>query len=144
MRSVLSVVLNVVAGFFFYMVSLLGFVHAPTAGAKWGIVLGFTIPAVLAQCSGLALRRFRNWKRNTGIVLLSSSGMTTFVILVFAYLSVTREFQAMAKPETLEFFSDYFSGVTVMVCLAVAGLLLVKADGRAELGATLNAAKRQH
>ena len=36
MRNVARVVLNVIAGFFFYMVCLLGFIDGPSIGCKMG------------------------------------------------------------------------------------------------------------
>ncbi len=128
MRNVFSIIFNAIAGFFFYMVSLLGFVNGPPIRIKWGIVLVSTIPAVLALYCGLALKSFQNWKRNVGIVLLCASGFTAFAVLTFVCLLTTEEFRIMMKPGTLTLFSDYFSGGAVVVGLAMLGLLLIRAD----------------
>ena len=139
MRKVSSIILKVIAGFFVYMVSLLAFVSEPPTGVKLGILIGFSVPAVVALCGGLALTRFRNWKRDTGIVLLSASGFTAFLIFTFACLLMTEEFRRMMKPDTLTFFSDYLTGGVVIVGLAILGWILVKADKRkAEQGAALD------
>lgn len=139
MRKVCSVILKVIAGFFFHTISLLAFVSAPPTGVKLGILIGFSVPAVVALGGGLALTRFRNWRRDTGIVLLCASGYTAFTIFTVACFLMTEEFRQMMKPDMLTFFSDYLTGGVVIVGLAVLGWILVKANkGRAEQGAALD------
>lgn len=127
MRNLFSVLLNIIAGFFFYMVSLLSFIDEPAmASGKWWVVLGFTIPALLFLCGGLALKGFRNWQRSTAIILLSSSGVTAFIVIMFASLLMSDEFRVMMEPGTLNFFSAYFSGGFVIVFMAVLGVLMLR------------------
>lgn len=128
MRKVSGVVLYVIAGFFFYGVSLFGFVNAPTPGAKWGIMAVFAVVAILALVGGLAVERFRNWRKNAGIVLLCASGFTAFVIFTFACLFLTEEFRQLMQPDALAFFSDYVTGIVVVVAFAGAGWLLLRAS----------------
>jgi len=128
MRKVFSIVLNIIAGFFFYVVSLSGFKNETAAGAKWGIMICFTVLAVLALCAGLALKRFRNWKRDVGIVLLCASGFTAFSIFTFACLLMTEDFRKMIQPNTLAFFGNYFTGGAVIIVFAGLGWLLLKAN----------------
>lgn len=130
MRKVLSVILDVIAGFFFYMVILTGFVKEPSTAAKWRIMLVFAVPAVVALFGGLALLRFHNWKRTSGIVLLSASGFTAFLIFTIACLFMTEEFRKMMQPDTLNGFGDFLTGGAVMVCLAGLGWLFLKTNGR--------------
>jgi hypothetical protein len=139
MRKASSVILKVIAGFFFYMVCLLAFVSEPRAGAKLGILIGFSVPAVAALSGGLALTRFRNWRRETGIVLLCASGFTAFLVFSFACLLMTEEFRRMMRPDTMTFFSDYLTGGGGIVGLTILGLILIKANKkRAEQCAALN------
>jgi len=126
MRKASSVILKVISGFFFYMVSLLAFISTLPTGGKLGILFGFSIPAVLALIGGLALSRFHNWKRDTGIVLLSASGFTAFLIFSLACMLMSEEFRIMMKPDTLTFFSDYWTGGGLIVGLAGLGWALVK------------------
>ena len=129
MRSLFSVLLNIVAGFFFYMVSLLSFINEPAmASGKWWIALGFSIPALIALCGGLALNGFRHWQRSTGIVLLLSCGVTAFIVFTFACLLTSSEFRLMVKPETVNFFSDYVSGGFVILCIGALGFLMLKVN----------------
>ena len=125
MGKVFGIILLVVAGFFFYMVSLLTFINEPSAAKKWGIVFGFSIPAVLPLFGGLALGGFRNWRRKTGIVLLSGAGATGLVVCAFVSICMDERYRGMVKPNTLRFFSDYSTGGAVTVALAVLGLLLI-------------------
>ena len=40
------------------------------------------------------------------------------------------EFRNMMRPDTLAFFSDYFTGGAMIVALAGLGWMLLKADGK--------------
>lgn len=124
MRKVLSVILYTIAGFFVYMVCLLSFINQPPA-QKWGIVAGFFVPALLFLCIGLALNRFQNWKRHTGIVLLSGAGLTGFIIFTFACLLMTDEFKRMMQPDTLDFFSAYILGSIFTLATGILGVLFI-------------------
>jgi hypothetical protein len=130
MRKVSSVILKAIAGFFFYMVSLLAFVSEPPVSAKLVILIAFTVPAIAALGGGLALARFRNWRRDTGIVLLCASGFTVFVIFTFTCLLVSEEFQKMMRQETLVLFKDYLTGGGVIVGLSVVGWILTMVNKR--------------
>jgi cytochrome c biogenesis protein CcdA len=133
-----SIILKIIAGFFLYTVSLLAFVSEPPTGVKLGIMIGFSIPGVVALCGGLVLTRFRNWKRDTGIVFLSASGFAAFAIFTFVCLFMSEEFRGMIRPDSVTFFSDYLTGGGTIVGLAVLGWILFKADReRAEQGVAL-------
>lgn len=128
MRNVFSIILRIIAGFLFYMVSLLGFINEPSTKAKWWMILGFTLVAILALGSGLALQGFRNGKRNAGTVLVWSSGVTVFIIFSFACMLMTEEFRMMMDPQALTFFDDYATGSILIVGLAIIGWLLIKSN----------------
>lgn len=127
MRKACSIILSIVAGFFFYIVSLLGFVRVPSPGAKWGIIFGFSVPAVATLCGALALSRFRCWKRHVGVVLLAASGFSVFLVLTIACLLMTEEFRRMMRPDALTSFSDYLTGGAVISGLAGVGWILMRA-----------------
>ena len=128
MRKVSSIILKVIAGFFFYTVSLLAFISEPPTNVKLGIMIGFLIPGVVALFGGLALTHFRNWKRDTGIVFLSASGVTAFLIFTFACLLMTEEFREIIRPDALTFFSDYLTGGGTIVGFAVLGWILLNTN----------------
>jgi hypothetical protein len=97
---------------------------------KPAIILIFAVPALGFLVGGLALTRFRNWIRDTGVVLLSSSGSSAFVVFTFACMFMTEEFRKMVRPDALTFFSDYLTGGAVIVGLGFLGWLLVMASKR--------------
>jgi len=138
-RKVSSIILKVIAGFFFYTVNLLAFVSEPPTGVKLVIMSGFSIPGVVALCGGLALTHFHSWKRDTGIVFLSASGFSAFLIFTFVCLFMSEEFRGMIRPNTVTFFSDYLTGGGTIVGFAVLGWMLFKANReKAEQGVALD------
>jgi hypothetical protein len=138
MRKLSSIVLLAVAGFFVYMVELMAFIHGETMGVKWGSMLTFTVPALLALGAGLGVARFLNWRTNTGTVLLASSGVTAFIGFNFACLLAGDDFRQMIKPDTVAFFSDYATGFAVAAGLALVGLLLVRSGRQDDQHISLN------
>jgi hypothetical protein len=128
MRKVAGVVLYIIAGYFFCMVNLLGFVNEPTIGKKWEIMITFAVPAFLALGCGLALGKFRNWKMEIGIVLLCASGLMACLAFTLACLLLTEDFRKLMGPDALIFFSDHFTGIAVMVVYAGLGWFLLKTN----------------
>jgi hypothetical protein len=140
-RKVLSVGLYIIAGFFFYMVCVLAFIDGTAVGAngaavgaddaafaKWLPIIIFTVPAILTLVVGLAIMGFQDWRRDTGIVLLSAAGFTTFLVFTFATMFMNEQYRKMMPPEmpdVLRFFGDYITGATVIIGLALGGALLV-------------------
>jgi peptidoglycan/LPS O-acetylase OafA/YrhL len=124
MRKVIAILFYVVAGFSVYMVSLLAFINQPPI-AKWAIVGGFTLPVLLFLGIGLAISRFQNWKKHTGIVLVSGAGFTCFVVFTFICLLTTDDFRQQLGPDTLNFFTGYISGGIVLLGTIALGVILL-------------------
>jgi len=127
MRKVFAICMYALAGFFVYMVCLLAFVDQPPA-TKWVIVAGFTLPALFFLVMGLTVTRFRRWKRDAGIVLLSGGGLTSFIIFAFVCLLVSDEFRQMMEPDALSYFDSYFSGGIFILSVLVMGVGLLKIE----------------
>lgn len=125
MRKTFSIIFNVIAGFFVYVVSFLAFINGPQTGMKWLVMAIFSIPGILALIGGLTLARFRNWRRDTGIVLLCGSGFTLFIVFSLTCYMMNDEFKALMTPETIHFFSDYLTGGGVVAGLGALGLGLL-------------------
>lgn len=133
--SILGILLEVVAGFLFYTSCLLCFVHDAQMGVdKWWIVLGFAGLALLVLAVGMALNGFRGWRRHAGIVLLSASGITAFLVFTFVCMYLSEASRALMKPETWAFFSDYVSGGGATLGMAVLGLVLFRSKDSTEAG----------
>ena len=125
MRKVFGIVFYVLSGFFVYMLCLLSFINQPPM-PKWSIVAGFTVPAILLLFGGLALNRFQNWRRHSGVVLLTAAGFTSFLIFTIWCLFLTDEFEQMMKPDTFHFFNAYVSGCSFVVTTGALGILLLR------------------
>lgn len=128
MRKVFSVIFHLIAGFFFYMVSLLAFISGLPMLGKAGMLAGFFVPALIALAIGLALTGFRHWKRDAGVVLLSTSAFNAFIFLTMACLFMSEEFRRLVPSNTIGNFRAYFIGGLVVAVFAGLGWMLVKAD----------------
>jgi len=130
----LSIFCYIVAGFFVYMIGLLAFLNPrflpsgnkPPLWVKYAIVGGFCIPGVVALVIGLALSRFRHWKRDVGIVLASGAGTTAFVVLSMACCLLSPDFKKVFPRNILAFFSDIVTGLSCILLFSVAGIALIK------------------
>jgi hypothetical protein len=137
MRKALGVICYILAGFFVYMVCLLAFVNQPTI-AKWGIVAGFSLPALVFLSIGLSVNGFQRWRRDTGVVLLSGAGFTSFVIFTFVCFIMTEEFEQMMQPDTLAFFNAYISGGIFILSVVTLGIVLLKTEKKTAEGSAHN------
>lgn len=133
MRKVFSVIFHIIAGFFFYMVSLLAFMSEFPALGKAGMLAGFSVPGLIALAIGLALTGFRNWKRDTGIVLLSTSAFSIFIVFTMACMFMSEEVRKLMPADILGSFGAYFVGGIVLAVFALLGWTLFKA-GRQPAG----------
>jgi len=141
MRRVLSIVLYGVSGFFVYGTSFSGFLRLPDTEAhaiKWWLLGGMITIAVVTQLLGLALVGFRNWRRETGLMLLWAEGVSVFAVFTFACLSMDVEVRRAMAAEQAWLFGDYAVGGG---CILVGGglglLLLVSSKRRAVLAASV-------
>lgn len=127
MRRTFSIILNVLAGFFFYAAMLLGFIKDPSA-FQWGIVCFFLLVAMIPLTISFSLMRFRQWKREAGIVLMSASGVTVFIVFSLACMYMTEESQKMIPQDVWLQFSAYPSGFGMILTFAGIGYWLFKVN----------------
>jgi hypothetical protein len=138
MLRVCSIILEVIAGFFLFMVTLLAFMSGLSAGWKLMSLGLFLLPAVVVMAIGLALTRFRYWKRDTGVVLLTVTSCTLFIVFTMACMIMSEEFRKLLIDGHSDPFSSYAFGTTVNAALAALGWYLVKKGGdKAESPSTL-------
>ena len=145
LRKVISIICYIVAGVFVYMVSLLAFVNLsflpsgnkPPLWFKYAIVGGFCIPGVVALVIGLAVSRFRCWKRDVGIVFVSGAGTTAFIAFSMACLLLSPEFKKLFPHNVLTFFSDLVTGLSCILLFSAAGIGLIKSSRREAANHTL-------
>jgi hypothetical protein len=115
LRRVIGIVLYVCAGGGFYMASLMAFV----VGAGLLPIIMFAVFGILSLVAGLAIMGFQDWKRDTGLVLLSAAAFTIFMLLLAAGNNLMRSL------DPLKAFGNYITGAPVLVVLGLAGALLV-------------------
>ncbi len=132
-RKVISIIFYVIAGFLLYIVGLLAFLNMsalpsagePPAWAKFAIVGGFSVPAIIALVIGLGISRFQHWKRDVGIVMVSGAGTTAFVVFGVACTLLSPESKEFLPRDKLELFSDIVTGVICMALIVVLGVALI-------------------
>ena len=130
MRKASRIVLEVIAGFFFYTALLVAFTGALPIAGNIGLFALFAVPALAALLCGLALDRFRHWKRDAGIVFISSSALSLSVLISVASVFATKAFRDMATPDSVRFLQHYhyIAASVVMAGLGALGLMLVVND----------------
>jgi len=128
MLRIFSIILELGAGLLFCMAMMGGFMNYMEMGEKAGLMIFSSVFATVLLCGGLALTSFRNWKRDTGIVLLSGSGLMAVVILAWIAfdLALTR---GLILRYISPYFGDYLTGGGTIVGFAVLGWILIRADG---------------
>lgn len=141
-RKILSIIFYVIGGFFCYAANLLAFINiaavktttTPPAWLKLLIVGIFAAPALIALLIGLAITRFQQWKRDTAIVLLSASGLTSFVALTVICIFMSpdaKKYLPPDSPDPLRLGGDWVTGaVSIAACIVAAVLLLVASTAK--------------
>ena len=124
MLKVISVVCHVVAGFVLTVACVLSFISGIPAMAKLLMLGGTALPGVIALVIGLACTRFRLWKRDTGVVLLSATVCNVVMVVSIACMLMSEEMMLMFPESASMPFRDYVTGILVMAVLAIAGWLL--------------------
>ena len=128
MRKAFSIILELVAGFFFYSAFLVIFVGGLPIAGVFGLFAVFAIPGLAALLGGLALARFRHWKRDAGIVIISSSALFLSVLISVASIFATSAFREMATPASMQFLKNYHyvaGSIGMATLTALGGMLIV-------------------
>lgn len=121
MKTLFKILCYIVAGFFIYMVAMIGFTRMPDMSLrlKLGVMGTFSAPMLGALAAGLSVSD-RRW-RDAGIVILSGGGLTVFVVGTLAYYLQQEEFRNMIPPETRAAFSAYEFGLGFLGAVLVIG-----------------------
>lgn len=111
-----------------YCAMLLAFASGSLAEAKWWIIGLFAVLGALPLFGGVSLRRFRTWRRDVGIVLLSASGIAATVAFGIGCMLLDEAMtEIMSKHvEAMAMFSDYVSGGSAIAAAALLGWLLLR------------------
>lgn len=128
--NVLGIVCYVISGYFVLTVSVLSFVSGQLSWVKWVMLLGFSIPALIALVCGFAFRKFKKKLRDLGIVLLASAATSAFMILSVVCVFSSSEYRKLMEPGTLDIFRDYVFGGCFLISLTLAGIVSLRAGLR--------------
>lgn len=125
MRKFFGIMFYVISGFFLYTVCILAFINEPPVLQKLSIMGIFFIPALITLIIGLAITRFVNWQRDIGILMLSSAGVTAFLVFTIACLFLDANFKKLFPENKLYFFSDYISGIGCIIIYCIIGTISI-------------------
>lgn len=128
--KITSIIFYVIAGFFLYGSCLISFFGKSPYFMKIAIMLGFSIPGLIALLIGLAIRRFRTWKRDTGIVILTSAGLTLMLAFTMFCVLLSPDFEEFFPNYKIDFFNDYLTGFSCIALLILIGILLITKSKR--------------
>jgi hypothetical protein len=146
-RNLISILCYIVAGFFVYMVTVLAFIKtglvndpgepSPTLAFKCVMMAAYSLPGVLALVTGLRLRRFKAWRRDVGVVLVSGAVVSLLGVLTFTCMLLTPEAAEFfpANPNRWNFFSDLATGFGSILFSLGTGVALIVASRRSNMNA---------
>lgn len=126
--KIISIIFYTIAGFFLYgscVISFFGNSPYFPYFIKIAITCGFSIPGLIALLIGLAIRRFRTWKRDIGIILLTSAGLTLMVVFTIFCMLLSSDFEEFFPRANINFFNDYLTGFSCIILLILFGILLL-------------------
>ncbi|WP_300752888.1 hypothetical protein [Janthinobacterium sp.] len=126
MRKFFSVAFKLFAGIFIYLISMFAFVKDIASDGGWLVLAIFMVLAIVAMLAGLAVSGFSRWRRDIGIVLVSTAAISAFMLLTIACIFGNDEFLRLMPPDSMAMFSSYWTGGAVMLALAALGWGLLK------------------
>jgi hypothetical protein len=129
-----GILFKIVAGFFFYMVTLMAFMSGFPVGWKFGFLIVLAIVGTVSLVIGLAFTGFRNWKIDAGVVLLFAPCFTAFIAFSLVCFYMSEELRKLMPAELLESANSYLTGCSVIAAMALLGYMLVRGGGRKSAG----------
>ena len=128
LQKIFSTFFYILAGFFLYLASIFAFIKFDPEIFYRKIVVFIIFLAfwIILLSLGLFMDSFKNWQRDTGIVILSSAGFTLFAILMIACVLLSPALVPYLKMQNVHISVDYVYGVTSMIIFTMVGLYLIK------------------
>jgi hypothetical protein len=124
LRKVIGMICYILAGLFLAVTSDLASLQMEANPLKYVPIGLFVLLSLVFLGLGLWARRFLNWQRHLGIVLLSVSGLSAFTMLSRIFMVTTHNVQEYLPAGTRVSSSDYISGTVCILFLGLAGGLL--------------------
>ncbi len=138
-RKIIGIVCYCIGGFFLSAVSMISFFtdqsrHVPIS-IKLLIMGIFLVPALIFIGVGIFLRRAEKWKRDVGVILLSTSAYQIFLIVTMACLFSSQEIMKFfPDKKAFSFFGDYFMGVVCLLIFVGFGFICLWASKSRDIG----------
>lgn len=129
MRKFCSVACHILAGLLLFDINLLAFAGKFSAIAKAASIIVFAVPAIIALLIGLALTGFRQWRRDAGVVFLSTAVIGGFTLTTVACMLMSEELGELIPEDIFSHFNAHFVGLGVTILYAGIGSLLFKLGG---------------
>lgn len=138
-RKIVGIIFYCIGGFFLSAVSMISFFTVQSRPVPIGIkllIMGiFLVPALIFIGIGLFLRRTERWKRDVGVVLLSTSAYQIFLIFTMVCLFSSQEIMKLfPDKKAFSFFGDYFMGTTCLLIFVGFGSLCLWASKSRDIG----------
>jgi hypothetical protein len=133
MRKVLGILFYVVAGFLLNIVCYMSFLKSPL-WVKSAMMGTFFIPGAIALVIGLTINRFRNWKREVGIVFVSGAGTNAFLFftMICFFCSPELDLKKYFSDNTPDILTDFVSGIGCILLFMVVGIVLIRSSRKEE------------
>lgn len=126
LQKIISIICYIIAGSFLELVCIGAFVSEPRYFMKIGNMCIFSIPGLIALVIGLAIRRFRIWKRDVGIVFVVAGGFAAFFVFTTFCLFLSPELKRFLPHNETNFLTDYITGAICTIFFIFIGVLLIR------------------
>lgn len=138
-RKILGIICYCIGGFFLSIVSIISFSTDPSRPVSIGmklLIIGiFLIPALIFIGIGVFLRRAEKWRRDVGVILLSTSAYQIFLIFTMVCLFSSQEImKLLPDKKAFSYFGDYFMGATCLLIFVGFGFLCLWASKSRNIG----------
>lgn len=138
-RKIIVIICYCIGGFFLSIVSVVSFFtdqsHPVPIGMKLLITGIFLVPALIFIGVGIFLRRLEKWKRDIGVILLSTSAYQIFLIFTMVCLFSSQEIMKFfPDKKAFSFLGDYFMGVVCLLIFVGLGFICLWASKSRDIG----------
>jgi cation transport ATPase len=138
-RKIISIAIYIISGFFLLIGAVTAFIKIPDYPIipVW-LFLAYFIIGFILLIIAIAISEFKNWKHDTGILLITLAILDLFTIFTMVCFDMTPGMRAIMpkSPITIEY--NYYFGGSYLVILGLVGILLTKRS-RNELRASVSA-----
>ena len=115
-RRIFSLFFYCLSGFLIYGICLTSFIYIPDIGITKFYILGMALlPTCICIYIGAIVSKFRRWKFNLGIVLLSGVTVNLLVVIAIICLQLSSKADELFPHHNLSIFTDYLAGILTML-----------------------------